>query len=111
LSEVIKVTILNDTRTFQFRCEMACGEDWSSADARDNAAKSIKERFGSRAKLEYIDLAKTRRKNAPELKDLVKSAELVLPALLIDGRPRITGSFDLRQMLDMIDAEKELLSG
>jgi len=38
----------------------------------------------------------------------VRDRNLLLPLLLIDGEPRISGQFDLRQLLDAIEAALEM---
>jgi len=90
------------------KCEAHCGIDWSSKEAITLINQRIKERFGGRVKLEYLDLSKPRTGRALELNQLVKDENLPLPLLVINGQPRISGQFDIRHLLDAIDAEMEI---
>ena len=103
----IRIIILNDNRKQE--CDAACGEDWSLPETIALASQRIKDRFGDRAKLEYIDLP-----GAPDNQQklqwnrLIKKKNLSLPLLLVNGEPRISGQFDIRQLLDVVDAEIEI---
>ncbi len=69
----------------------------------------IGERFGDKIQLEYLDLSKT--KTDPRTSEwcrVIKSKNLSVPLLLINGAPRISGQFDIRQLLDAIEAEMEI---
>jgi len=101
----IEATIIADSR---FKaCATECGIDWSAAGNVTLAKMSIKERFGDRARLDYIDLPKaTDSQRIRELKPKIQ--DLPLPLLLINGHPRIYGEFDIRRLLDVIQAEMEI---
>jgi len=45
--------------------------------------------------------------HALEPKQTIRTENLVLPPLIIDGRIRISGEFDIRHLLDAIEAEME----
>jgi len=101
----IQIVILDDSKGE--KCEVNCGVDWSSAEAITLAKQRVKDRFGDRARLEYIDLSKKPISDrALELSQRVK--DLPLPLLVINGKPRISGQFDIRLLLDAIDAEIEI---
>jgi len=101
----IQVTIIDDSQ--RERCEAKCGVDWSSTEAISLAAKGIKDRFGDRVQLEYIDLSEAvNSHHTIELSQKIKS--LPLPVLVINGESRISGQFDIRMLLDAIDAEIEI---
>ena len=71
------------------------------------AQKSLEDRFGTRLRLEYVDLAKA--VNSPRAIVLSRIIEdLPLPSLLINGSPRISGQFDIRMLLDAADAEMDM---
>jgi len=90
-------------------CEAGCGEDWSSQEAITLASGRIKERFGENISLEYVDLSEnSTEKNTLEWKAMIKSRDLMLPLLLLDGELRISGQFDIRQLLDVIEVEREV---
>ena len=79
----------------------------SAAAAITLANQRIKDKFGDRAQLEYIDLPKaTDSQPVRELKQRIE--DLPLPLLLINGQPRVSGQFDIRQMLDAIEADLEI---
>ncbi len=103
----IQITIVDDSKGE--KCNAHCGVDWSSAEAIALASQRIKDRFGGKIQLEYLDLSKpmtTRR--ALELNRQIRNKNLSLPLLLINGQLRISGQFDIRQLLDAIDAEMEI---
>ena len=103
--ESLQVTILHDkTRR---TCDAACGVDWSLPASIALARRQIKDRFGNRARLRYFDLSKAT-PGVVKWDQLVKEQGLALPALLIEGKPRISGDFDYRQLLDAIEAEMEM---
>ena len=101
----IQILIIDDSRSKE--CEVGCGVDWSSAEAIILAKQRIKDRFGDRVQLEYINMAKpTNSHRALELNQRIKG--LPLPLLVINGDSRISGQFDIRLLLDAIDAEIEI---
>jgi len=103
----IQVTIADDSTVE--KCNAHCGVDWLSMESVSLAAKRIKERFDNRVRLEYFDLGKpTTNHRALELSQQVKDKNLSLPVLVIDGQPRISGEFDIRQLLDAIEVEIEI---
>jgi len=102
----MQITVIDDSKAE--KCEAHCGIDWSSKEAITLINQRIKERFGGRVKLEYLDLSKPRTGRALELNQLVKDENLPLPLLVINGQPRISGQFDIRHLLDAIDAEMEI---
>ena len=103
----IQITVLDDSS--REKCDAACGVDWSSAEALDLASQRMKDRFGEEVRLTYLDLAKAMA-NALTLKwkQAIKDKGLSLPLLLINGKFRISGEFDIRQLLDAIEAEIEI---
>ena len=102
----IQISIVDDSEGE--KCDARCGEDWSSAEVIALANQSIKERFGDKIKLEYLDLAKPMTNHVLELMQRIRNENLPLPLLVINGEPRISGPFDIRQLLDAIDAEMEI---
>lgn len=101
----IEATIIADSRIKP--CDAECGIDWSAASSVTLAKLRIKERFGDRVRLDYLDLPKaTDSRRIQELKPAIQ--DLPLPVLLINGHPRIYGEFDIRRLLDVIQAEMEI---
>ena len=105
--DTIRITILDDTRKQE--CEAACGEDWSLPETLALANQRIKDRFGDSVKLEYLDLpgAKANQQTL-EWNRLIKNKNLSLPLLLVNGELRISGRFDIRQLLDAVEADIEI---
>ncbi len=100
----IQIVIVDDSKVK--KCETNCGVDWSSAEVITLAKQRIKDRFADRVQLEYIDLSEPISDRALELSQRIK--DLPLPLLVINGVPRISGQFDIRLLLDAIDAEIEI---
>lgn len=98
---IIQVKILDNSNNKG--CEEHCGEDWSAAGVIELARQSIRDRFGEGVTLEYIDLSQ----QMPEqFKEMAEACPM--PVLMVNGKPRISGPFDLRQLLDVIETELEV---
>ena len=109
IRRAIQITIIDDSKGE--KCDAHCGVDWSSAEAIALASQRIKDRFGAKIQLEYLDLSKPMTNHhALELSRRIRNKNLPLPLLLINGESRISGQFDIRQLLDAIDAEIEIKS-
>lgn len=107
IKQAIQITIVDDSKGE--KCHAHCGVDWSSVETIALASQRIKDRFSYNIQLEYLDLSKpVADHRALELNPGIKN--LSLPLLLINGKPRISGQFDIRQLLDAIDAEIEIKS-
>ena len=103
----IQISIIDDSKGE--KCDAHCGVDWSALEAITLASQRIRDRFGDKIQLEYLDLSKPiANRHALELFPGIKNKELSLPLLLINGKPRISGQFDIRLLLDAINAELEL---
>ena len=102
----IQVVIVDDSKSE--KCDTKCGVDWSSAEAITLANQRIRDKFGDRVQLEYIDLSRSIGERALGLNQRIK--DLPLPLLVINGEPRISGQFNIRLLLDAIDAEVEIRS-
>ncbi len=90
-------------------CDIDCGMDWSSPDTVALAARQVKDRFGNEVRLEYLDLASgTDDRQANEWRGAIRERGLSVPLLLINGRLRIAGQFDIRRMIDAVEAEMEI---
>lgn len=105
--DTIHITILDDTRKQE--CDASCGEDWSLPETIALANQRIKDRFGEKVTLEYLDLpGATANQRTLEWDRIIKNKNLSLPLLLVNGELRISGQFDIRQLLDVVDAEIEI---
>ena len=92
------------------RCDAQCGMDWSSPEFSSLANKRIKDRFGDRISLKYIDLSEAQTRNGLELSQGIRYEDKLLPLLVINSQIRISGQFDINQLLDAVDAEIEIKS-
>ena len=107
IKQTIQTSIIGDSR--QGPCDVGCGEDWSSAETLALAQQRIKDRFGDKIQLQYLDLSQTMPKHdAIKWNEVIKTKNLLLPLLLINGQLRISGQFDTRQLLDVIEVEVEI---
>ena len=107
IKQTIQITIVDDSKGE--KCDAYCGADWSSPEVIALANQRIKDRFGDKIQLAYLDLSEpTTNHDALEYSRVIKSKNLSLPLLLINGEPRISGQFDIRQLLDAIEAEIEI---
>lgn len=103
----IQITIIDDSK--REKCGAHCGADWPLPETIALANQRIKDRFGNKIKLKYLDLAKpVANRHALQLKQQVKAKNLPLPLLVINDKLRISGQFDIRLLLDAIDAETEI---
>jgi len=105
----IKVIIVDGSKAGQ--CEVDCGMDWSSAEATDLAGQRVKARFGDRVQVEYLDLSQpVIDDHAVAVQQIISSAGLRPPLLIINNELRISGRFDIRMLMDAIEAEIEMKS-
>ena len=103
----IEVTIINDPARQD--CDVSCGTDWSLSDSRELAEEQVTNRFGEEVQLTFLDLAGMEEIGSlSEWRDKIIKENLSVPLLLLNGHLRIAGNFDVRQVLDMIEAELEI---
>ncbi len=104
----MRVVILDDSEKAN-SCGADCGQDWSSAEVIALARRSIEARFGKEITLEYVNLSACGVECLEAgLQRKIGDWGLSLPTLVINGEPRISGQFDMRLMLDAIEAELEI---
>jgi glutaredoxin len=102
----ITVTVVDDpTGT---GCEARCGLDLSSPETFRSTAGVLRKLFGARVKLEYVTLDTAQAGPLAEIAIRVKAGELSLPLLLVNGKPRVSGYFDLHLLQESIQAEIEM---
>ena len=105
----VQITIMGNSH--QGECDVGCGEDWSSLETLALARQGIKDRFGDNIQLQYHDLAKTvPNHEALKWNEIIKDKNLLLPLMLVNGRLRTSGQFNIRQLLVTIEVEMELES-
>ena len=101
----IEIIIVGDSRAIN--CEVGCGMDWSSAENLALAERQLKARFGDSVQLRYFDLAAG--SLAPDLQPKIGGANQALPVLVVNGEPRISGLFDIRMLMDVVEAGMEVI--
>lgn len=102
----ILVTVVDDAASP--KCEARCGLDFSSPETLKSTTQVLRKLFGSRVKLEYAGPDAIQAGPLAEMGERVKSGDLVLPLLLVNGKPRISGYFDLHSLQEVIQAEIEM---
>lgn len=103
----VRVTIIDDP--MKRDCEASCGTDWSSLHTLEITRKQVRERFNDDIRITYLDLSgDTGDADAPVWQDEIKRKKLRVPLLIVNGRLRISGNFDIRQILDVLEAELEM---
>jgi len=100
------VTVVDDATSP--KCEARCGLDLSSPETLKSTAEVLRKLFGSRVKLEYATLDAIQGGPLAEVAEKVKRGDLSLPLLLINGKPRVSGYFDLHLLQESIQAEIEM---
>ena len=107
IKHTIQVTIIDDGKSE--KCDAHCGLDWSLAENVTLASQRIRDRFGDKIQLERLDLSKPpANRHALDLIQPIKNKRPSFPLLVINGETRISGQFDIRLLLDAIEAELEL---
>ena len=102
----IIVTVVDDDTSP--KCEARCGVDLSSAEVFQSTAEVLRRLFGNKVRLEYASLDAAQAGPLAEIAEKVKSGELSLPLLLVNGKPRVSGYFDLHLLQESIQAEIEM---
>ncbi|MDM7999129.1 MAG: hypothetical protein QUS33_03780 [Dehalococcoidia bacterium] len=102
----IIVTVVYDARSP--RCEARCGLDLSSPEIFKSTVAVLRQLFGSEVKLECVGLDAVKAGPLAAIGERLKTGELVLPLLLINGKPRISGYFDLHSLQEVIRTEIEM---
>ncbi len=101
------VEIVDDTSRRD--CDADCGTDWSSAEMVALASEQVERRFGGAATIVYRDLAGDELDAGQlEMKRDIRQRGLSVPLLLVNGRLRVAGQFDIRQIVDAVEAEMEI---
>ena len=101
------VEIVDDTSRRD--CDADCGTDWSSPEMVDLAGQQVEQRFGGAATVQYRDLAADELDaGQQEMKQNIRQQGLSVPLLLVNGRLRVAGLFDIRRIVDVIEAEMEI---
>jgi glutaredoxin len=88
-------------------CEAACGLNWRDANNLSILKKRLKERLGDGVAVALLDVSEENDRER-QIKSKIVLENLTLPVLFVDGTVRISGEFDMRQVLDAVEAALEL---
>lgn len=106
----VRVLILDNSQGE--KCEVRCGLDWSAPGALEGVKELLQKVYGEKVQVEYFDLADAKiRRLYPEVVKRAKEQKLPLPLLVLNGKIRLSGYFDIRMLQDAIQAEMELSYG
>jgi len=105
IKNTVIATIVFDSR--KQSCEMTCGFNWSEPSTVNLVQQRIAERFGETVKLEVIDLALDEQDYRGNIKR-EQISDTGVPHLFLNNHLRIAGDFDIRQLLDAVEVEKEI---
>ena len=107
MSPSVQVTIIDDSKSE--KCEGHCGLDFSSPKVVEEVAELLNKQYGETVQLEHINLAEPSTSNThSEIIERIRTENLVLPLLLINGNLRISGYFDVHLLHNIIQAELEM---
>ena len=91
------IEIISDGR--QSLCQSECSTDWSQPEVQTKVKIDLQERYGDRIRLDFID---TRHR------DKQYSKETSCPLLIVDRHIRLSGQFDMRQLLNIVETQLEI---
>ena len=108
LNDVPLPVIIVDDSEMQ-ECDAGCGTDWSLSVSLDLLKERIKEKFNDKIVIDYVDISKGESSQQKlEWRRLIEDNSLPVPLLLVDGELRMSGQFDIRQILDAIETHMEI---
>ena len=82
-----------------FTCEAGCGTDWSDPEVQEHAKAELRHRFGDSITLNFISCGESNDKYGSD-RDHSR--------LIVNGEIRLSGRFDLRQVIYIIEAQQEI---
>jgi hypothetical protein len=97
MTEKIHIEIVCNSR--QPLCQTECGANWSHPDVRARAKIDLRQRFGNYIRLDYINMSGSANQY---------SKETSYPLLIINGCIRLTGQFDMRQLMEIVETQLEV---
>lgn len=80
--------------------------DWMKGENQALARREVTRKHGDEVVVDFMDIRTSAASAAQtELIRRVQAQNPPFPVLLLNGNPRITGPFDVRMLLDMIETE------
>jgi disulfide oxidoreductase YuzD len=95
----VLIKIINNSRRI---CQTDCSTDWTQVSAVLQTQSVLKEKFGDNVKLVYQDVS------SDETESKKYQEETSFPLLVIEGQVRLAGRFEIRQIVDIIQAHLEI---
>jgi hypothetical protein len=107
LEAVLRVVIVNNTGSIH--CQVGCGWDWSQPEHLKLAEECLLDRYGAEVQVEYIDLIHSGGLPPAGCQtEETEEEETRFPRLLINGKMKIAGDFDMRMLLDAVEVVAEM---
>lgn len=107
MPSLYKVTVIDDTEAD--KCEGHCGLEFSSPQVIEQTTELLRNLFGETVQLEYLELrGPVAGRQHPEIVERVRTENLPLPLLLINGNLRVSGYFDTDLLKRVIQADLEM---
>jgi hypothetical protein len=97
MPEKIHIKIIDNHR--KTLCQVECSSDWSQSDVQAQMKTYLQEKFGDQIIVDYSDIE--------DSKQQLKGANK-FPLLIVNGHIRLSGPFDMKQLLDIIETQLEL---
>ncbi len=103
---MLRVVIVNNTGSIH--CQVGCGWDWSQPEHLKLAEERLRDRYGSEVQVDYIDLVQSEGLPPADCQTDEMEEEPRFPRLVINGKMKIAGDFDMRMLLDAVEVVAEI---
>lgn len=100
----VRVTIFDHSK--EEHCSGYCGVAWSLEEIAF-VTEHLKRKYGDGVEVEYIDLARS--EAPPEIIDRVRTYNLPLPVVAINGVLKLSGCVEYRAIMEAIEAQREVI--
>ncbi len=100
----VRVTIFDHSK--EEHCFGYCGVAWSLEEIAF-VTEHLKRKYGDAVEVEYIDIAGS--KAPPEIIDRIRTHNLPLPVVAINGILKLSGCVEYRGIMEAIEAQREVI--
>jgi len=97
---MLHVQIIGDSKNQL--CQAECGPDWSQTDMLAKARCALRRKYGESVRLDYLELSQDAKLAS------AFGQEKNLPLLVVNGQVRLAGQFEIRQVMDIAEAQLEI---